>query len=292
MPEVETPLVLPTLEQIAKSLGAPDPDVPAVMNPPESQEAFRVMGAQIATERVLTDLRRILGQAFVFYRQATPAQKRLLRGFSEPMLAVAVDRAIALEALRRDFTSAGTADKSARVSSRAAAGVAFSAGLAVRDQAVTVFRTAVGTDVAARQRLTVAAGTAESDEALAAGLERLAGFGEGLLSDAKTAKRAAVAGVDAEYLGEIGAASVAVRSASADASGRLTAQLAGQGALDAPDGLCLDLLSHIVHAFAAARDRDGTIPRLVPQATRRLLSARRKKAKPQDEVVVAPQATA
>lgn len=233
------------------------------------------MGALIATERIGVDLRRILAQAFVFYDRATPEQRRILRGVSRPFFAVAVDRALALEQLRREFIDAAQRDKEARVGTEAAVGVQFGHALTLRDQAETVLRAAIGTDRAAAERLAVALGTAESDESLAVGLERAVAFGEALLADPRTATRAAVVGVDAAYLDELRAEATALRGTAREASGRLTARVAQQGALDTLDGLCLDLLSHLIHAFDAARERDSAIPRLVPQATRRLLGRRR-----------------
>lgn len=274
---------IPNLDQMAHALGPADPEVLAALNPAESQEAFRAIGSQIASERVLIDINRILGTAFVFWTQASPQQKKTIKGFSRELLAVAVDRALALEKMRRDFTSAGAADKSARVGTEASAGAAFERGLTLRDQADSAFRTAVGTDMSLRKRLTVAVGTAEDLEALASGLDRLAVFGNELLENSKTTKRAKVAGIDADYTSELAAEAASVRAAAKDASGRLTAKSTLQGTLDTLDGLCIDLLSHIVHAFDAARERDGTIPRLVPQSTRRLLSSRNKpKPKPED----------
>lgn len=278
MPEDDTLPVLMTLDQIAAIVGAPDPAVLAALNPPESQDAFRAVGANMATERIGVDLRRILAQAFVFYDRATPEQRRVLRGVSLPFFAVAVDRALALEKLRREFIEAAQRDKEARVGTEAAVSVRFGQALTLRDQADTVLRAAIGTDRAAAERLAVALGTADSDESLALGLERAVAFGEALLADPRTAPRAAVVGVDAAYLDELRAEAAALRGTAREASGRLTARLAQQGALDTLDGLCLDLLSHLIHAFDAARERDSAIPRLVPQATRRLLGRRRKPA--------------
>jgi len=284
MADSPTPQPIPTLDQIAQALGPPDPEVLAAMNPEESQEAFREIGTQIASERVLIDMNRILGTAFVFWSKAAPQQKKKLKGFSPGLLAVAVDRTLALEKMRREFTSAGTTDKSARLGSEASAATAFDQALTLRDQAEVAFKTAIGTNLALRKRLTVAVGNAGDLEALASGLDRLAAFGREIMDAPKTAKRAEVAGIDADYLVELASEAVAVRAAAKGASGRLTANPTSQGALDTLDGLCIDLLSHIVHAFSAARERDGTIPRLVPQSTRRLLSSRNKlKPKPEEE---------
>jgi len=266
-----------------QALGAPGPDVAAALNPPESQEAFRLIGVQIASDRVLVDATRIFAIAFVFWQKATPQQRKTLKGFSQELLAFAVDRGIALDEMKRQFTHAGTADKSARVGTTATAGAAFQRGLTLRDQAEVALRTAVGTDAGLRERLKVAVGTAQDGEQLASGLDRLSAFGGELLADSKTKHRATFAGIDADYVAELTAEAAVVRVATKDASGRLTANTTSQGALDTLDGLNIDLLSHIVHAFAAARERDGTIPRLVPLSTRRLLSSRTKaKPKPVD----------
>lgn len=273
MTDNTSPHVL-TLDEIAQALGPVEPEALAAFNPPESQEAFREMGAQIASDRVLLDMNRILGTAFVFWKKATPQQQKILKGFSPELLGVAVDRALALEIMRREFSGAGTADKSARVGTEASAGAAFEKGLVLRDQANSTYKTVVGTDEALRKQLAVAVGTAGDLEALASGLDRLSAFGRKLVGNTKTKKRAELAGVDDDYLNELASEAATIRAAAKGASGRLTANATSQGTLDTLDGLCLDLLSHIIHAFAAARDRDGSIPRLVPQATRRLLASR------------------
>lgn len=279
----ETPMKVPTLEEMAQTLGPADASALAALDPPESQEAFRLMGAQIATDRILVDMNRILGTAFVFWMKASPAQQKKLKGFSQKLLAVAVDRAQALGEMKRAFVSAGVADKSARAGFEASAGAAFNRGLTLREQAETAFRTAIGTDIARKKQLTIAVGTAEDLETLASGLQRLSEFGSDLLSNSNTRERAELAGIDSDYVSELAEEAAAARKAAEGASGRLTANLTSQGTLDTLDGLCLDLLSHVVHAFSAARDRDGTIPRLVPLATRRLLASRNKRKLAEDD---------
>jgi hypothetical protein len=140
----------------------------------------------------------------------------------------------------------------------------------------TALRTVAGRDPALRGRLDTARGTAEDAEALARGLARLAKLGRELVGhkDDAIAKRVKLARLEKRHLDGLDALADEVKTRAHAAAGRVTAQKTAQGDLDYLDGVNLVLLGDIVSAFEAAHDLDGTIPRLLPISTRRLLGKR------------------
>lgn len=285
MPEATKLPETPTLEDLVSAVGPPDPELFAAMNPPESQEAFRVVGAEIGSDRVIKDMTRLLGIAVAFWLKATDAQIALCKGCSKQLLAIAVDRALALETMKNAFAKSGTADKSSRVVRATAAGTAYQTGASLRDRARTGLRTVTGTNETRKSELAVAVGTIKDHESLAQSLERLADLTERYLRDPTTRARTVVAGLVEGDAAILRSEASSVRTEGKAASGRLTSRPVGQGELDALDGLCLDLLSHIIHAFDTGHDEDGKIPRLVPQSARRVLASR---SAPKPVVVIEP----
>jgi hypothetical protein len=73
---------------------------------------------------------------------------------------------------------------------------------------------------------------------------------------------------------ELDHASEAVRGSEAKARRRSAVARVTQAQLDRQDGINIVLLGQIIRSFEHAHDRDPTIPRLVPIATRRLFSHR------------------
>lgn len=269
-----------TLDELRKRLGKPSAAAVEAMTPDGAREELVKLGAQIRSARILTDEARIYGLAYAAWSKATEAQKDVLLGFSEELLTVAVDRALALRALTGDAAEVQHADTT-RVEDRArAAQLAFQRGLTRRDHVFTALRTIAGQDPVLRGRVEAARGTAEDAEALARGLTRLAKLGRELVGHKKDAiaERVKLARLQARHLDELDTLADDVKAAARAAAGRATAQKVSQGDVDYLDGVNLVLLGDIVSAFEAAHDLDGTIPRLVPISTRRLLG-RRKRAK-------------
>jgi hypothetical protein len=161
-------------------------------------------------------------------------------------------------------------------------GLQFNDAIGLRDQAYGAMRDAAH----AKQLLAsldACVGTAETPEALAFGLTEVGGLLRAWLKsgDAGLVARLEIAGLDVGYADELEASAKALRVASAKAGARGTAAKITQGALDRQDGVAFILLRQIVRAFESAHDRNPTIPRLVPIATRRLFSRPKKKKDPE-----------
>lgn len=268
-----------TLDQLRKHLGAPDAAQLEATAPEEAREELVKLGAQIRSARILTDSARIYGLAYAAWQKATAEQKETLLGFSEQLLAVAVDRALALRALSGDADEAQHADTTRAAELARAAQDAFSRGMIRRDHLYTALRTIAGRDAALRARVDAARGTAEDAEALARGLSRLAKLGRELCGHKKgpLAARVKLARLSEKHLAAIDALAEEVKASARAAAGRATAQKTAQGDVDHLDGVNLALLGDIVSAFESAHDLDPTIPRLVPIATRRFLGKHTRK---------------
>lgn len=267
-----------TLDQIAKALPPANFKLLNIVAPPETHEELIEVGRQIKSSRILTDTRRIYALAFTVWEKATPDQKDALVGFSPEMLALGVDRAIALHKLTEDTGDGEQVDAETLVQRKKEAQVAFERGVSMRDHARGVLLRIAGRDAAMRARVEKAYGTMENAEALERALERLVVLGKEWLAEKSqpTAGRVLLARLDAAYLDKVAAAGTAVETTAAAALAKATTKQASQGEIDLLDGINIQILGDVVQAFEGAHDVDGTIPRLVPIATRRLLGKRHK----------------
>lgn len=260
------------LTDLAKQFPAPDPGLLGILLGEVDEAALIARGASIDTGRIITDTTRLYHKAYEFWQVATPAQRRLLRGFSLKLLGLAVHQALALETLRQHHAAGAQVAKVGRAVHDVTLEKQLEDGLTLRDQAATALRDAVGRNDVLRQAVDATVGTAETPDALARGLAGLAT----LLSDWLTADNGALmarlelANLDQGYADELEAAAQAVRTNAAAAQVR--SRPVTQGELDRQDGLNLELLGQIIRAFEHAHDRDPAIPRLVPIATRRMFN--------------------
>jgi hypothetical protein len=273
-----------TLEKIQKELGAPTELQAKANAPTEPESELTERGRQIASERILTDMERLYGLAYTFWVGATEAQKDALIGFSEGVLRYAVDQALALRGLTSHTSEAGFLDEAELKRRRDAAAMAFSEGITLRDKARNVLKK-VAPDEATKQTIEDAVGTAENDESLRAGLDRLAAIGAGLLktTDEVAKTRLQDARFTEEFPKKLAVAAEKISATSKDAAARSTIKKASQGEIDLLDGVNLALLREIVITFEDAHESDPSVPRLLPIATRRLIGKRRSYDKKTDE---------
>ena len=274
-----------SLKELRAILGPPDPELLAILRTPEAAAEFQAQGRMIASSRVIVDAERIFGLTFATWQMASEAQKAVLIGFSEGLLAVGVDQALKLRELTATADSDGHSDETARDLSEKAVATACKKTIVRRDHGVVVLKTIAGHNGTLLGRINAAVGTADTPENLATGSERVAALGLEIVASTDPALAVLVkhTRVTAAYFGLLQTAADELRSAIESARARLTTKKVSQGEIDVLDGLVLHVLSDIIHVFAAAQDLDGTIPTLAPIATRRLLASRNKR-KPKTEV--------
>jgi len=277
-----------TLTELSELLPKPDATTLTACTPDEDPQALVQRGAQIASSRVLVDTRRLYAQAYDFWTGATPEQQTLLIGFSPALLGAGVNRALALQERLESAALSGTATTGERAKLDHAARLAFSRGVALRDQAERVLRSAAGRGSALEKKVLAVTGTASDANELAAGLEALSNVGNEILGkDDKAVKtRVSLTRLSVEYTKGLGEAAKQVLSTAKAATIPRPAKAATQSELDLLDGVNLLILADIIRAFESAHDIDPTIPRLVPISTRRLLGKRTtRKAKESDTEV-------
>jgi len=272
-----------TLPEIAATLAPPDPALLKALLAGTTEVQLVEKGRLIASSRIVTDTRRLYATAYAFYAQATPAQRKKLRGFSLKLLALAVAQAITLDEMRRDHEDRSLDKDAIRSTRDAELRETFTRALGLRDQLHDVLLDVAGQTLAAREEIDQAVGTAEKPELLVRGLEQLSIIGSRFLDETTGPihDRAELFELDQNYLAEIAIAQKNLEDAIAAAAVRPAGTNVSQGDLDKADGLNLMLLGHVIRAFDSAHDQDPTIPTLVPIATRRMFnrpSAAKKKS--------------
>lgn len=274
---------LHTLEILADKVGPPQAGLLDALIAGTDNEQLTAKGREIASSRIVVDGRRLYQEAHVFWSTASDSQKKSLKGFSAPLLAIAVHQLLALHQREQALADNAAVEGQSRVRTSTEAARAAAHALALRDQAFTALRDAAGLDEALRAEIGEAIGTAEDPDALARGLEQLADILKNWLNapaGSPLQQRLAAANLDTQYAQDLAAAATSVRTTSARAGERQESRAAAQAALDREDGIAILLLGQIVRAFDAAHDIDPTIPRLLPNSTRRLFSRKVKEVTP------------
>lgn len=263
------------LRDLAAKVGKPDAKLLAGLLAGTSDAELVAVGKTIDTSRIVKDASRIYAEAWAWWSSASAAERRLVRGVSHELLAIAVHEAVELEALRASIQDEGVAETASRVEVDAQADQVSGDALHLRDQAYDALRDAAAHDAGLREAVKAACGTAESADSLARGLEGLAGLLTSWIArkDASLSARLALASLDADYAAELGEAATAVRAKDAARERGKRSRLA-QGTLDRKDGVSVLLLGQVLRGFSAAHERKPTIPKLQPISTRRLWSRR------------------
>jgi hypothetical protein len=235
-------------------------------------------GAKIRSEKILTDLVRIGGQAAEFWNHATPNQKRHLLGFSWPLLQVMVHSGKKLA----DMLAARDTNADEREANRAAAMAiadqTYAQGMDERDRLTVALESVESLVPELESRIASARATVTDHNSLATSLHALVKLARELLGhpQSRAAQQLTNGGVTANELNGIESVAQAVKSAGEHASGARKQGAIAQGDLDLQDGTCLAYLERIMRIFNRAHERDASIPRLLPIATRRMFSFGRK----------------
>lgn len=270
-----------SLEALVHYLGRPDEGLLEAILDVYGRDGFIALGAQIESERVIADTTRIYSHAFDAWASATVQQREALLGFSPELLAVGVDRALALKIAFDEAAGEHSSEQTLSDPRQIDARAAYNRALLLREQAKTVLRTIASRNEALRLHVDSLVGASDDAASLAASLEQLAELADEFLDhDADSlSTRVRLARLSREYVAKLldAAREVRARAELARSQPRKTPPSGGrQAELDFLDGVNLHVLGEVVHAFEAAHDLEPSIPRLAPIATRRLLGKRSK----------------
>lgn len=235
-------------------------------------------GSQIRSEKILTDLVRFGGILGEFWPKASAAQKRHLLGFSEPLLKVFVHSGKKLADMVAHF-DANTDDREvSRAAAIAVADQAYKEGMDERERLVTALEGVAHLEPGLEERITKAAGRVTDFHSLAQSLTALAKVAKDIRQNAfsKAAKQLEDGGLDSTQILAFEEAAAKVKSTGALASGARTKGLVTQADLDLQDGICLSLMERVMKVYNRAHERDPSIPKLTPIATRRMFPGRKR----------------
>jgi hypothetical protein len=238
------------------------------------------LGTKIRSEKILTDIVRMGGMAAEFWTNATDAQKKHLLGFSTPLLKVLVYSGKKLA----DMVSARDSNTNEREANRAAAiaiaDQTYTQGIDERDRLVVALEGVENLAPGLDARIIAARATVVDHESLAASLFALVQLGKDLLAtpQSRAAEQLSDGGLSMAELNAIFAVAEAVKTTGEQASGARKQGTVSQIDLDLQDGTCLTYLERVMRIFNRAHERDASIPRLLPIATRRMFSMGRKRA--------------
>ena len=238
------------------------------------------LGATIRTEKVLTDLVRWSGQVAEFLPKVTPAQRRLLLGFSDSFFSVLVYEGKKLREMLESRSGNKDAREAKRVAVLGAAAKSYSDGMDERERLTNALVGVAEHDTGKlRERIDQAEGTVESAEDLVRSLKALAALARALLADPTTqvAQQLVDGGVTNEELDAFEATAEEVKSTAAAAAGARAQGAVTQAELDEQDAVCLTHMGRLMRIFRTAHSKDPSVPHLVPNSSRRVLAPSRKR---------------
>lgn len=185
-PAVTAPPATHTWTSLVAAVPAPTDDQLALYAIRTPTAALVDRGSHIRSEKIRTDMVRLCGMAAEFWPRANKAQRRLLLGFSEPLLRVTVHAGKKLgEMIAQRRSSVGDRETSLATDNTVARQT-HEEGMNERERLVTAFEGLVDYDTTLETRLASAKGRATDDVALATSLVELAKLGRSLLADSKS----------------------------------------------------------------------------------------------------------
>lgn len=250
---------------------------------PEELEIYRVRvpqaelvarGAQLRSERILTDLRTWIGQLVDWWSKVPAAQRVEMVGFSDARLRVLTHHAFVLQ----DLVARANEPQKARIDY---------AGAVARNDAA--YRKAQHTRQVLRKVLDGAGAAEEGWAAQVAAADVAASTSAtlpktlknllDLAAKALAANRAVGAMLRADGLNEAALARFTAVYAALQESHEQTRGTAATGEvtqsnLDLQDGICLHQMVHLRGVLSELRSEDPSVPPLVPRATRGVIGPR------------------
>lgn len=232
-------------------------------------------GAQLRSERVLTDLRLWLGQILDWWRRLPAKRRAEVALFSEDRLRVVAHHAFALY----DLVERAGARNKARIDHAEAVA---KADKAFRDaqRARQVLRVALDQAAEADAGFGATVETADAPASDAQKLQRTLGslidLARRELEKRSDVGRVLAADGAAAALTRGDAALKALKETHEATRGAAPKGPVTQTELDALDGVCLTYMAHLRTAFRELKEDDPSAPTLVPRATRSVFGVRRR----------------
>ncbi len=255
-----------TLDELVTEVGAAPADERALLVDAISVDVRVGLGTEYATTDILFSLPDFVGTALASWRSLSAAQKAnsAFLGMSDDVLAVLVGETAGLRDLQRQFL---VASPPAAATKRDRFRVVKSNGVGLRDSVLRALRARVpasseNADVRTlRASIDEGAGTAETGEPLAKGLESVAK----MVRDARTtlgddwSERADTVGLTVDLPATLESTATAVRDSEAGAQTGAQGKRIDQRTLDLQDGVVCALVQSIYRMFSDAAAVDASI---------------------------------
>ncbi|MRG90597.1 hypothetical protein [Polyangium spumosum] len=237
-------------------------------------------GTRIRSEKILTDLVRFGGITAEFWPKATPAQRKLLLGFSDALLRVFVHAGKRLADLVEQRSLSIEGRERNRAAALAIAEATYAEGMAERERLATTLEGVADHAAGLAERVDKARSRVVDAQTLASSLAALVMLARELIAEAesKVALQLFDGGLTTEDLDASEALAARVKSTSEKAAGARTQGGVTQADLDLQDGICLLYMERVMKAWNRAHEQDPSIPQLMPITTRRLLGTTRRRA--------------
>jgi len=162
-----------TWEALLAAVPAPTPEASALYALTTTPADLIEVGARIRSEKILTDLVRWGGQVAEFLPKATPAQRRLLLGYSDGFFRVTVHEGAKLRSMLASRTGKVDEREAERLAIIGAAAQAYSDGMDERDRLTTALEGLRRYDSSLQDRIDLAHGSVSDAEGLARSLRAL-----------------------------------------------------------------------------------------------------------------------
>ena len=258
--------VVRSLDDWCGYFGAPDPDVHEELFSTVSTADLIADGRHADSAMLIDAMPAFLASVIDSGATLTDAQKALLVGYDASFLPVLAHETVTLRGLYARFNARDAAVAREIARRRTRASEAWSACIAIRDQAVRNLRRAVGSDAAVRAQLDEAVGDARSIETLVAGTRSVAStLAELLATKDASGKKPSVlarllvrAKLDDALVKALREAATTARETH-DAASAAGFAAVTQDDLDAQDGRVMRVVEWTWRAFREAARRDAAI---------------------------------
>lgn len=260
-----TPTHTYTLTQLVQLLGAPSDADRVLFAVTEDTATMQEMGAKMASNRILTDGERWLGQVYT-------AQKELAadtQPIPAALLRVTLAELQKLSAYQTNAKSDKATQEQARAVAITEAREARTSLLADRQKVLTLLRTAARGDATLLAAIESIVGTVETPVGLQVSVQQLLQLARTWIAVGGLAgQRLRVLRVTDAEIARIHEAAGAYVELQARADGARTALPVTQTEIDIQDGICLVLLTELYRLSKALRLQDLSVPALHPIALR------------------------
>lgn len=269
------------LPDIARRVGPPtdrDRRLYTLRNPPDE---LKETGAELGSDKVLTDLTRFAGDATDFYEQSSPELQSEVLGFSKGQLRMMVDAGMQLAAMTNDAETAQQDIKAQITVGTAEADQKAETASALRLQLKAALFGATVDDKVARAQAQAAYGTAKTPEELAASLTNMGQLANGWMSqkDNLVGERLLDGNFSPALTAYLNTLSKDVKDSADRITGARVKQSVSQAERDIQDGRCLTYMENMMNVFNRAHDKNPAVPRMTPLATRGVLGSKRASSK-------------